>query len=114
MSSNNKTNNKSNNKTIATMGTKRNQSVTFVSHVFRAEVGFSANPYYENTFEIGGRRLNFDSLFPEEDLRNKDFSMYIYEGVRSFVEIHLGNELKYGVFNATEFGTPGTICVEKI
>lgn len=96
------------------METKRNQFVTFVSHVFRAEVEFSVDSHYPNTLQIGGRRINFDSLFPEEDLRNKDFSMYIYEGVRTFVEIHLGNELKYGVFNATEFGTPGTICVETI
>lgn len=81
------------------MGTL-NQSITLVSNTFgKIELPVLSCGMYGNTFYIGDKVLNFEALFPNEDLAEKDFSMYIYEGVKNLVEIHLGNELKYGIFS---------------
>ena len=81
--------------------TTLNQSITLVSNVFgRIKLPIIPLPLYSNSFQIGDKILSFDNLFPNENLQDKDFQMYIYEGVKTLVEIHLGNELKYGVFDS--------------
>lgn len=77
------------------------QSITLLSNVFgRIKLPIISLPLYSNSFEIGDKILSFDNLFPNENLQDKDFQIYIYEGVKNLVEIHLGNELKYGIFDS--------------
>lgn len=77
------------------------QSIILVSNTFgKIELPVLTCGMHANIFHIGDKILNLEDLFPNEDLAEKDFQMYIYEGVKNLVEIHLGNELKYGIFDS--------------
>lgn len=87
------------------------QSIILRSNVFgRIELPVIPYPIHSNTFALGDKVITFDALFPNENLQEKDFEMYIYEGAKNLVEIHVGDELKYGIFDT--FDSPRIYVME--
>lgn len=71
------------------------KQITIVSSTFgNIDVKVKENQNYPNTLEIGNKRVDFSDILPENiDLRSiKDYSIIIYDGIYSFVDVIIGSK----------------------
>lgn len=86
--------------------------ITLVSATFGSlDITVKENLNYPNTIEIGDKRIDFSEIVPQNmDIREKDYHIIIYDGIKAYCEIIVGNETYTGTIHFSKVKTEEIIA----